>query len=232
MSKTTFIYALCEPGTRKVRYIGKSKHPRQRLTEHLLESATHKTHLGNWLRSLGRKKPNLVVLSEVDAIIGNAEEIRYIAAARGSLGMALVNGTDGGDGLTNPSPETREKLRRAITPERAAFLGNLNRGRKLSRAERTRISEKNLGRKLTPEQRKAGAEARRGLKRPGSSSRFIGVFKNAGLKNWVAEMRVGGKKLHLGCFPVEADAARARDAATLKFFGASSKFNFPVSFRE
>lgn len=230
MSKTTFIYALCEPGTRTVKYIGKSKHPKQRFTEHLRESATFDSYLGHWLLSLSRRGevPNMVILSEVPMELGDAEEIRYIAAARNSLGMRLVNATDGGDGLNNPSRETREKLRRAITPERAEFIGALNRGKRLSQQERKNISIKNTGRKLTPEQCKAGADARRNKKHPGSSSRFIGVFKNTGVKFWVAEIRVNGKKVHLGCFPNEEEAARARDEASLKYFGPEAKLNFPA----
>lgn len=107
--RPVFIYALCEPGTRTVRYIGKTIDPKKRLWDHLSVSRKKKTHLGNWLRSLSGAAPNFVILSEVPESEGSAEEIRYISAARTSLGMDLVNATDGGDGVTM-TPEIRAKM--------------------------------------------------------------------------------------------------------------------------
>lgn len=97
--KTTFIYALCEPGTRTIRYVGKSNRPERRLKGHCCGSVKHKSHLGDWLRKLKSqgKKPALVVLQEVSSSEWKTAEERYIRAAR-MLGMDLVNGTDGGDG--------------------------------------------------------------------------------------------------------------------------------------
>lgn len=109
MGKTTFIYALCEPGTRTIRYIGKANDPAFRFKQHLRQSVQAKTHLGNWLRSLLGEKPNLIVLREVPDEHREIAEERYIRLARG-LGMKLVNGTDGGDGCYNPTPETRAKM--------------------------------------------------------------------------------------------------------------------------
>lgn len=111
MSETTFIYALCEPGTRTVRYIGKSDDPKRRFRAHLRQSIMAKTHLGNWLRLLAESgtKPDMVVLREVLDDQWEVAEERYIRIALG-CGMKLVNGTAGGDGIHNPGPETRAKL--------------------------------------------------------------------------------------------------------------------------
>lgn len=144
--------------------------------------------------------------------------------------MNLVNGTDGGDGNNNPSLETREKWRRAITPEQAARIGAFNRGKHLSKRIRDEISAKNKGRKLTPEQGKAGGDARQGFKHPWSSSRFIGVYKG-GKKGWYAAITFDRLQHYLGYFLVEEDAARARDIATLKFLGPTAKLNFPIKRR-
>lgn len=113
--KTTFIYALCEPGTRTVRYIGKTNTPSRRLRDHLSTSIKMKTYLGNWLRLLVSKgeKPDLIILREVPYEQWEIAEERYIRMARG-CGMKLVNLTDGGDGVTQ-TPEVRRKISVALT---------------------------------------------------------------------------------------------------------------------
>lgn len=110
--KTTFIYALCEPGAGTVRYIGKTARPKQRLTEHLRDSIKTKTHLGNWLRSLGMR-PEMEILDEVTDSQGAFWEREYIRVFR-ALGLTLVNGTDGGDGVTM-TPEIRGKISATLT---------------------------------------------------------------------------------------------------------------------
>lgn len=108
--KTTFIYALCEPGTRSIRYIGKTYRIKQRFKEHLRDSIKNKTHLGNWLRLLKsqQQKPEMIILREVPIELWEIAEERYIRLARG-LGMNLVNSTDGGEGVTM-TPEIRDKI--------------------------------------------------------------------------------------------------------------------------
>lgn len=132
-SPVVFIYALCEPGTRTIRYIGKTDNLKRRFSAHIFESSKTKTHLGNWLRSLAGEKPVLVVLHEVTKIECWAEEERrYISCAR-AMGMKLVNGTDGGEGAPGhiPTPETRAKISYAHrgvpkSPQhRAAMVGHV-----------------------------------------------------------------------------------------------------------
>lgn len=120
--KTTFIYALCEPGTRTVKYIGKTANPKRRLQEHLKRSIKKDNYLGNWLRlviSKG-KRPDLIVLREVPGDGSDAER-RYIRIAWG-CGMKLVNATDGGDSGT-PCLETRAKISRKL---KGRFSGEKN----------------------------------------------------------------------------------------------------------
>lgn len=44
---------------------------------------------------------------------------------------------------------------------------------------------------------------------------------------WIAQLRVGGTRLHLGCFGDSLSAANAYDAAVRKHFGNSAYVNFP-----
>lgn len=94
--KTVFIYALCEPGTRIIRDIGKAINPERRVKEHWRTSRKRKNHLGYWLSSLV-ELPTLLVLKGVPENEWQEWEQRYIRCAR-ALGFNLCNATDGGDG--------------------------------------------------------------------------------------------------------------------------------------
>lgn len=66
------------------------------------------------------------------------------------------------------------------------------------------------------------------LKSPGrATSQYRGVswMKRDGV--WIAQLGIGGKNIYLGRFENEREAARAYDAAALKFFGAFAQPNFP-----
>lgn len=169
MSKTTFIYALCEPGTRTVRYIGKSENLKKRFRQHLTGSSKNRNHLGDWLRSLS-EPPVLVVLHEV---AGNEswaeEERRYISCAR-AIGMDLVNGTDGGEGCSNPTPETRAAIsaaKKGVThsPETRAAMSAARKGvprGPFSPEHCAAISAARKGEKASPETRAAMSAAHMG----------------------------------------------------------------------
>lgn len=150
---TTFIYALCEPGTRTVRYIGKANNPKRRLNDHLRTSIKENNHLGRWLQSLD-KKPTLVVLSEVLGDQWKIEEKRYINSGK-ILGLRLTNSTDGGDGVHNPSAETRAKKSGKNHP----FFGI-----HLPPEMRAKIRASHMGKKATPEARANMSLARVGKK--------------------------------------------------------------------
>lgn len=61
-------------------------------------------------------------------------------------------------------------------------------------------------------------------KKGGCLSKYKGVtFEN---NKWRARIRKNGKKLHLGSFDIEEDAARAYDAAALKIAGEHALTNF------
>lgn len=58
-----FIYALCEPGSGHVRYIGTAKNPKSRLRTHEKSG----TAVGEWIRGLHAvgKKPLMVLVAEI-----------------------------------------------------------------------------------------------------------------------------------------------------------------------
>lgn len=142
--ETTFIYALCEPDSDTIRYVGKSDNPKRRFWDHLATSTRATTHLGNWLRLLKGtgKLPLLEVLDEVPRPQWKFWEREYIRVFR-AIGINLVNGTDGGDGVV-PTPETREKM---LGPNNPMF------GKKHSLETRRRIAEAGRGRVCSEETR-------------------------------------------------------------------------------
>lgn len=63
----------------------------------------------------------------------------------------------------------------------------------------------------------------------GKLSRYRGVtiYKKAGWSSWTAAIKVNYKRIHLGYFRDEIDAARAYDKAARKHHGEFAKLNFP-----
>ncbi len=60
-----------------------------------------------------------------------------------------------------------------------------------------------------------------------TSSRFKGVYFCKQTGRWAAGIKAGARKLRLGRFPTELDAARAYDAAAKEHFGEHACLNFP-----
>lgn len=60
-----------------------------------------------------------------------------------------------------------------------------------------------------------------------SSSQYLGVSWFKASNKWSSSIKFNGKRLHLGYFDREQDAALARDYATKKYFKEFGKLNFP-----
>jgi hypothetical protein len=58
-------------------------------------------------------------------------------------------------------------------------------------------------------------------------SGYKGVSPPARGKQWTAEIRGEGRRIHLGSFATAEEAARAYDAAARHYFGAFARLNFP-----
>lgn len=129
-----YIYTLSDPRTNEIRYIGKTNNLHQRMKEHIKMWGCDKQRckLDNW--KLGLKNNNLCPIFEVlDEVL--VEELdyweKYWISQMKTWGFKLLNMTEGGDGLINPSEETRRKI------------GEKSKGRIPSEETRTKISKSN-----------------------------------------------------------------------------------------
>lgn len=155
---SVFIYALSDPITGKIRYIGKAKNLTTRLAKHLRDRG-EKNHRAVWIRSLQKTK-NAPVLTTIDEVLETEWpmcEVAYIEFFR-DQGCNLVNANAGGVGGHNPSEETRIKI------------GAANRGKKRSSETRAKISAsllgsaRNLGKKHSDEAKEKNRIAHLGKK--------------------------------------------------------------------
>ena len=117
MELTTFIYGLWDPRDGRLRYIGKSNKPKERLTNHL-RAARKKgatTHLRCWLIGLmdEGEKPLLEVLEEVSRDSWQEVERDWIRQCK-EHGIDLVNLCSGGLGGAHKGHETSESTRQKM----------------------------------------------------------------------------------------------------------------------
>lgn len=100
--KTITIYALCEPGTAIVRYVGKSNDAPKRYHLHLSSARKgNKTPVGQWIRGLlsNSQRPALITLEEVPFNKFQDRERHWISFLRDE-GVNLLNVSNGGGGPT------------------------------------------------------------------------------------------------------------------------------------
>jgi GIY-YIG catalytic domain-containing protein len=149
-----YIYALLDPDTQEVRYIGKSIRPAERYVNHLNEhSNTHRCH---WIQSLRKRglEPDCCILERIEGAWPWQEAERYYIAHYRRMGCKLVNGTSGGDGVEGLSDESADRrnatwIGRRHRPETLAKLSQASKGRKHSAEFRARRSAMFKGRKIT-----------------------------------------------------------------------------------
>ena len=149
-----YIYALTDPFTKEIRYIGKSIRPKGRLLDHCNDPS--KTWRTNWIQSVLKKngKPILSILQSLkDDEDWQEAERQWIQKGR-DMGWRLTNCTDGGDGLVNPPDEVRQKiiltwLGRKHSEKTKKKIGIASKGRKHSDKSKKHMHNLMKGRKIT-----------------------------------------------------------------------------------
>ena len=139
----------------EIRYVGQiskeGKTLEKRLEEHLWSSSLRKPgHKNHWLRSmLGRgQKPTARVFQRFNSKSELDGAEKYWISHLRSQGCRLVNDVAGGEGLCNPSPETRARMS-AAKKGRPSW----KKGTHLSEATKEKLRQANLGKKASVETR-------------------------------------------------------------------------------
>lgn len=150
------IYALCDPTTDEIRYIGKTaKRPIERLAEHIREARRgRQLHSSAWIRAL-RSPPVMRPLVVVSSDYANEMEIRTITRLR-SRGYRLTNLTDGGEGNSGWSPSEATRQKKRLVALRNFANGQkppCNIGRRATPETRARLRSSHLGKSNSPETR-------------------------------------------------------------------------------
>ncbi len=167
---TTTIYALADPETKVVRYVGRTvRKLNKRLEGHVasaFDKRYEKNHRCNWIRSVVLRglRPEIILLMNAES--DGAEEERYQIRLARMAGLDLTNASDGGDGGgVNPSADTRQRMRLArlgkkLAPETCQRMSAYRKGRKLSPEWSANISKGKLAANYvpTPETRKKLSE--------------------------------------------------------------------------
>lgn len=113
----TYIYALIDPRDGRIRYVGKADNPRRRLANHMTPAQLRpKSYKNSWLKALrvNGYVPGIMALQCVPKSSWQEAERYWIATLRRSC--ALTNGTSGGDGVCEPSPEVLARISRKGRP--------------------------------------------------------------------------------------------------------------------
>lgn len=109
---TVYIYALLDPLTNEIRYIGKTQNINRRYKQHInLNNIKTHTHRDNWIKKLINNNlyPIIEVLDEVPEDNWQFWEIHWIALIK-SWEFNLTNIGFGGEGGIRCSEETKKKI--------------------------------------------------------------------------------------------------------------------------
>ncbi len=255
----TFIYALVDPITEYVRYVGKANKPDYRLKMHLTPAELSDTsHKNSWLKSLLSKgeKPNLIILESTSKSSWQEAERRWISHYRSIADYPiLTNTTDGGEGVSGLilSAEARKKRSESrigykMSDTAKEKIGNAHKGRKHTPQSKENMSNgknkfwnnlpqeskekiiQNLRQPLREETREKMRESAWKVPlRPNGTSIYRGVQRVKTKNPWRAFACIDGKPKHIRVFASEEEAAIARDRFVIKYIGERAPLNFPRS---
>ena len=145
------VYALIDPRTHQLRYIGKALDTEQRERNHFNQSKYGNAPKSEWVRELRAAglRPEMLVIEECAPADSADREKYWIARAR-VRGAPLLNMKSGGQGRIQTSAETRKRISEGNKGKghgsewRAAHAAAL-RGRKASDETKAKMGKQRMG---------------------------------------------------------------------------------------
>lgn len=204
-----------------IKYIGRTvRNPEKRFKCHLNESKLKPNVLKNkWIQEclMNDIDINIFVLEETTNEMGEEREQWWIDECL-RIGKNLVNSGKACGGVFKHSEQTREKISKSVkqhikdNPEHREKISNRMLGNTIAKGKRTEeANKKTLERKI-----------RQG-KQKNNKSGYKGVLFFRG--KWVAKIKVNKKSFYLGSFNNVIEAAKAYNAAAIKYFGENAYLN-------
>ena len=168
----SYVYALIDPRSGELRYIGKTcRDVAARVSSHMSSARNGSPyHSAYWLRQLikaGMVPDTMILAHAPHADVANLER-RYIALLR-DVGAKLTNMADGGEG----SPGINKGRKHTLEARRN--MSNAQTGRKHTAATRRKIGLANSGRIHSCEARQKMAKSSTGKKHSAATRAKIGV---------------------------------------------------------
>lgn len=166
--KKVKIYALINPETEEIKYIGKTiRTLEQRLTNHICDakSKRYKNYTINWINSLLKKNitPEIILIEEIN-YEDNWEWLeQYWISQFKSWNFNLTNLTIGGDGNKNQKFSKESQIKKSETIKKKILLGEISykersikisnklKGIKRSEITKNKVRLANLGKKYSLE---------------------------------------------------------------------------------
>jgi hypothetical protein len=233
------IYALVDPRTNYVRYVGWTKNSlKKRLSDHISDARRGiENHKCKWIRKLLSEgfRPSITVLEEID-YYNRADKEKYWISYYGRPN--LTNGTDGGEGVAGliVSDETREKLSLSHMGQKAWNAGISTDTSHLENFQFKKGSTPfNIGVSPSDETKKKISESKSG-KSYGKSSRTKGkcfgvTFEKKSCK-WIAQIKFENKTFFIGKYEEEFQAGIAYDICSIWISESIRLLNFPEKEKE
>jgi hypothetical protein len=109
------------------------------------------------------------------------------------------------------------------------FILNTRRGLLIKHGDENKLNNRRSNLlKITHSQRATFQNAQKAKGNRPSSSQFKGVYWNSRCGSWNAAVRTDGKRIYLGAYQSEIEAAKAYNAAAPLIFGKSNTWLNPV----
>lgn len=156
MDRIWYIYALIDPRTNDVRYVGTTVRPNDRLRCHIKDCERETTHKAHWICQLLALdlRPIMQILDQGAGHQFSVEaEQRWIAHYR-TAGARLTNHSDGGDGPNGHkwTDEQRAKIiGRPVTPDARKKISAARTGQPMNARHRERLIAVHTGKPLSDE---------------------------------------------------------------------------------